>query len=196
MVVQDKAEIGSSTRDRYKITLYLNAGKNPDLTAGEELHSEFANVRDDGADAFIRRWGPLFTHAKLFDQMAVGWRDVVRAAWRGDEKALASIQKWVNSQMFTSLQFTEGRLECAPRDLMGSIFILFLRDHLSGKTTICENPDCISPYFVKRRPRQRFCSDECSSYGQRNAANKWWREHGTQWRERRKRKAKPNRRKP
>ncbi len=49
----------------------------------------------------------------------------------------------------------------------------------------CGNPDCAAPYFFAKRKRQKYCSDSCAAYGQRQAKSRWWAEHGEEWREKR-----------
>ncbi len=50
----------------------------------------------------------------------------------------------------------------------------------------CLNPACPAPYFIGRRRSQRYCSDACALPAQREFKRIWWREHGNNWRRRRK----------
>jgi hypothetical protein len=38
----------------------------------------------------------------------------------------------------------------------------FLRDQLLGRTRVCKNPNCPTPYFVYGRRRQVYCSHDCA----------------------------------
>lgn len=55
----------------------------------------------------------------------------------------------------------------------------------ADRALVCGNPDCPAPLFFRSRTkrRQRYCSLECSGFGQRAAKRKWWGGHGKQWRE-------------
>jgi hypothetical protein len=177
-----------------KITVYLQAGKNP---GKEQPHEAFVNLQDDEASiqAFARRWGPV-SHAPLMDAAKLGFRNTLRSAWRGDAGALKEVQDWINRYMFTSLKFSDGRIEMAPEDLLGTIFLLFLRDHFAGKTAICANPNCAQPFFVKSKSKQKLCElRECAAYAQRQYALKWWNEVGKKEREKRQKKARSKGRK-
>ncbi len=62
--------------------------------------------------------------------------------------------------------------------------ILHLLDS-ADRAMVCGNPQCPAPYFFRDRTkrRQRYCSLECSGFGQRAVKRKWWADHGQQWRE-------------
>ncbi len=180
-----------------KITVYLQAGQHPEITGKEQPHEALVNLQDDEASIqrFAHRWGPV-THAPIFNVGVLGWRDILRGAWRGDEAALKEVQGWINRYMFTSLKFTDGRIEMAPEDLLGTIFLLFLRDYFAGKTAICANPNCAQPFFVKGKSKQKLCeSRECAAFAQRQYALKWWNEVGKKQREKRQKKARAKGRK-
>lgn len=55
----------------------------------------------------------------------------------------------------------------------------------ADRALICGNPECPAPLFFRSRTkrRQRYCSPECSEFGQRFAKRKWWAGHGQQWRD-------------
>lgn len=46
----------------------------------------------------------------------------------------------------------------------------------------CARPDCPHRFFVARHLKQNYCSEPCSAWGQRHWKQKWWEEHGTEWR--------------
>jgi len=109
---------------------------------------------------------------------------------------MEEIQGWVKTYMNTSLAFTSGRIEMTPKDLLGTIFLLFLRDHAAGKTAICANPDCHSPYFIRKRRTQKYCeSGPCTEFAQRHYALNWWHKAGKKQREEKSEKAQNRRRK-
>jgi len=47
---------------------------------------------------------------------------------------------------------------------------------------ICANPECKAPYFVAKDLRQRFCSEICAQWGQREWKRQWWAAKGGEWR--------------
>ena len=53
-------------------------------------------------------------------------------------------------------------LEIVTKNLWDFARLNFLRDHLAGRTRVCENPGCVTPYFVYRRRRQIYCSQDCA----------------------------------
>lgn len=171
---------------QHKMVVYLAAG------GKGKPHEDLANFGDD---AFTKHWGRLCVSNPVFDSPGI-WQDKLREAWRGDLAAIEEIRKWVNAYMTTSLTFVKGRIEMAPKDFLGTIFLLFLRDRAAGKTAICENPDCVSPYFIKAKKTQKLCgSAACNAFAQRNYALNWWHKEGKKQREEKRAKAQNRRRK-
>lgn len=172
-----------------KITMYLRASRNP--ANREPVHEAFAhlNIKDDaGVQVFERTWGPIAERPMWARH---DWPEILRNAWRGNGAALAEINGWMNQYVQTSIRFVTGRIEVEPKDLLASIFLLFLRDYSAGKIAICENPDCVQPYFVKRRASQKFCeSSACKAHAQRQYALKWWDDVGKKRREKKQKKSK------
>jgi len=48
----------------------------------------------------------------------------------------------------------------------------------------CNSP-CSTPYFIAEKPRQKYCSTECSNIAKSKVRNKWWSKHGKSWRKKR-----------
>jgi hypothetical protein len=46
-----------------------------------------------------------------------------------------------------------------------------------NRALYCPNPECANPFFFARDKGQRYCSDKCAEFGQRQAKLKWWHEH-------------------
>ena len=53
------------------------------------------------------------------------------------------------------------------------------------RALVCPNPECPTPYFLRKKRRQRYCSESCSGVGQREAKRKWWTAKGEDWRKKR-----------
>lgn len=67
----------------------------------------------------------------------------------------------------------------------GSLFRLIVFELLAvpqERLRTCARPDCPHRFFVARHLRQNYCSDLCSAWGQRQWKQKWWAQHGDEWR--------------
>lgn len=65
------------------------------------------------------------------------------------------------------------------------VALIYLWENIH-RTRRCQLSDCPTPYFFQKKKGQKYCSDKCSSDAQREIQARWWREHGKQWREERK----------
>ncbi|HZR66595.1 MAG TPA: hypothetical protein VFA85_15745 [Terriglobales bacterium] len=187
MVKHNDAEITSSN----KITVYLQAGKNP---GNEQPHEALVNLQDDDVSVqqFVRHWGALST-LPMVDANRLGWRDTLRRAWRGDAAALKEIQVLTTQYMVGEFKFAHGRIELES-NLLGAIFTLFLRDYSAGRAAICANPNCTQPFFLKHRASQKFCgSDACNTYAQSQYALGYWNRDGKRKREEKRKKVQKGR---
>ncbi len=81
----------------------------------------------------------------------------------------------------------EKRIELAPppRDaFQQALLYLHSRARMARR---CRNPNCkILPYFFIEKPNQKYCSDTCFDLVRDEVNRQWWREHGADWRENRK----------
>ena len=185
----------ASSRKGRKIELFLMAGEH---SGGEQPHEALANLRseENAVKAFKAHWGELLASGKakslnlrarlgqpglLVDYVGpeTELQQRLRDAWRDDESALRYINYSIAGHMKTVWEFRKGHIEVAVDDLWSTICILFLRDHAAHKTAICANPDCKSPYFIRKRKTQKYCeSGPCTEYAQRRYALKWWNRTG------------------
>src|ERR1051326_3749852 len=157
----------------------LNAVLRVSSKDGEQPHEAFVNLRNEpeALEAFTKRWGrlqrPTFENAN-FKYL---WLEHLRAAWRDEPEGIEWVQAILGSEFFT-FNATKGRLSMEPKELLGTICILFLRDYSMGRTALCANPDCHSPYFIKKRKTQKFCeAGPCTEQAQREQKREWWRKH-------------------
>jgi hypothetical protein len=76
-----------------------------------------------------------------------------------------------------------GQLILVPRNLEDVVWLTLLQH--SRELAICGNRtgECPTPYFLKYRPRQKFCSDACALPAQREFKRKWWSAHGKEWKQ-------------
>lgn len=120
---------------------------------------------------------------RLFEQ----FRNLVRAAWIGDEAILGILLR-----VGIEEERTENRIvpdwrrsgfRYVPRTNFQAAVYELLKH--SGWARVCANPDCPSPYFIAQDHRAKFCSQDCVQTMQRTWRKKWWNQHGKQWRKRR-----------
>src|SRR2546426_10545089 len=104
---------------------------------------------------------------------------LLRRAWAGDSGALKEIEKQAADALVVRPSPEAGGVELVAKKLWSFICILFLRDHGAGRIGICANPDCASPYFLKKRRTQKLCeAGPCVAYAQRQYALRWWNAEG------------------
>jgi hypothetical protein len=191
-VAQGRTALASSKAGYAQIKVWLRTGP---PAAKEALHVAFANLRDEpeAIDAFVKRWGPVVTpwNGDAHDlQMARAFRHTLRAAWAGDKAALEMAQRHV-AKVVATIRVTGSRIEVEAAEQWVTAYLLFIQDGHAGRTAVCENPECVAPYFVRKRNTQKFCeAGPCVAYGARLRANKWWHEHGDDWRETQQKKSK------
>jgi hypothetical protein len=156
----------------------------------EQPHEAFANLRDEpeALEAFSRRYGPrkeqfmygsFHSLAPRYAKQVYSLRYDFRRAWRGEQDALEWVRNTLKAESFT-FSTHQRQIVMEPKSLLGTIFLLFLRDYAAGKTAICANPDCHSPYFIRKRRTQKYCtSGPCTEQAQREQKRLWWeRNHG------------------
>ena len=128
-------------------------------------------------------------------QAIIQLRDLLQKAWRGNATALAALRRTVE-QVGSTWSFKDGRIEITAHDAWIAVCVLFLNDYAKGFAAVCGNPKCLAPFFIKTRSSQKFCgNDACAVFGQRAGANRWWDEHGSQWREKKRKAARTKGRK-
>lgn len=169
----------SRTKHGYKITAYLPAPTPKRVGHSEraQIHVDFANLPDqpEAFQLFTRKWGPLDSSWEEYRHATkLRTRDSLRAAWRGVENSFTNPR----AMQPTELLLQKNHFQIRTHDLMATLMILFLRDHWAGKTAICANPDCVTPYFIKKRKNQKYCeAGDCTAQAQREQKKRWWREN-------------------
>jgi hypothetical protein len=174
------------------LTVYLRHRK-----GSEPPHEALVNLRDDAFHSFTKKWG-RFLPEGAYDALSgsdladvsliTGYRDLLRKAWNEDKAALKAVRDDLY-HAFVNIRINE-RIELEIADLRNEICLLFLQDHLAGKTGFCGNPKCENPYFIKKKVTQKFCDVRaCVTYAQRQYALRWWNAEGKKQREQRRKKA-------
>lgn len=136
-------------------------------------------------EAFVRKYGVVSGHIRedgTFDEDAAHFtdaQDMLRKAWRGDTDAIKEIEQQVRVALEVSPSVRAKGLEITTENLWTFICVLFLLDEAAGKVGVCGNPECVSPYFLRKRKDQKYCErEQCSAYAQRQYALGWWDRKG------------------
>ncbi len=198
-VAQGGRNLASSTKSGYtEMRVFLQTGP---ATAREYLHVAFANMLDapEAIAAFVKKYGPIVSEGtgdehgpwEAHDlKISRAMRDGLRTAWAGEKEAVARVQRAVK-HLLATITVNGTRIEIHPRESWVAAYLLFLQDYSEGKPGICANPECAAPYFIRKRNTQKYCdAGPCLAYGARQRANKWWGEHGGDWRESKTKKSK------
>jgi len=142
-------------------------------------------VKAKVVEAFVKKYGLVsgsigvgesFTEDVVYFADA---QDILRRAWMGDIEAIREIEQQVADVLEAVAAVKPQGIELVTENLWSFICVLFLLDHAAGKTGVCGNPDCFTPYFIHKRTDQKYCGrQECSSYAQNRYALGWWERKG------------------
>jgi len=102
---------------------------------------------------------------------------MLRLAWHGDRATILPMMQAVKRAEYNVILPREIRNDLtilATRDLWKFTCFLFLLDHWAGRTNVCANQNCVTPYFIKQRKDQAYCKHACAVVGTnaRRAAEK------------------------
>lgn len=115
-------------------------------------------------------------------------RDGLRAIWEAEDEYTAAWRLFHLHYTLHRLAGATDKPQLQPPPIHAPIHQAI---HWLGKRFTklrkCANPDCKAPFFVADRGTRRYCSDLCSDAGQLEVKRRWFREHGAQWRAKRKR---------
>ena len=183
-------------------TLMVRFGKRASI-----MLVEFANCRPDPAAflRFKRRWERVSLLKWKGDHEGfLSCQRLVREVWEGKKKGIEWMQ--VMSGLGIELgdyiveeheripappiavDWEAGQVVLCPRNLEDLVWLTLLQH--SHRLGICatKNDGCATPYFLKYRPQQEFCSEACALPRQREFKRRWWAEHGKGWERKRRRK--------
>jgi hypothetical protein len=119
---------------------------------------------------FTRRYGPLVlsrSNEKLLvpidgvkdrqKLLQTTWRDGISEFSEEGAKASRTIDSWL------PIKLSPWKRECLVTSfaLWPYTCFLFRDDFFHRRTHVCTNPNCLTPYFIKSRRDQTFCSVEC-----------------------------------
>jgi len=129
---------------------------------------------------------------ETIDKIATA-QNLLRLAWKGDPDALNVHIKTELDSGFEIVAFDvrpdiagrKGEALLQTDDLWAFICYLVLLDHVHDRTGFCANPECVAPYYLKRRRTQVICeAGPCTAWAQRQYALKWWNTVGSKRRKR------------
>jgi hypothetical protein len=162
-----------------------------------KLLTDFANKDLEG---FASKWseGVGTTWIGGVESFAESQR-VVREVWEGKMGGAQAVSWGLgliadrpeyqgSSMQLIRVDWERSSLFLTPRDLNEYVWLSLLQ--YSQRLGLCENHggDCKNHYFVKIKPNQKFCTEECALPAQREFKRQWWDSHGQQWRRKRAKK--------
>lgn len=191
-----------------EITVHLITGQPKKVF---EPHVELANLPQSDPKAiqqFTKRWGPLLdVDFRIQELLRDDWRGGFDAShnrpyWMGNTFAMdgpaaffsprdtKELRRLAPTQGFSAtIWITAGRIEVEPNRVVHTALLLYMRDRERGKTAICANPECETPYIVRERKNRKVCGDpKCVAYLARPQKKRWWDANGEAWRARRKKR--------
>jgi hypothetical protein len=153
------------------------------------LIEDFLNWPSDPQSVlhFTRKYGPLQISPVEGKEFEVSWHP-----WTLDQRRLRSL--WRQKSFFDlnerersngTLAFRNGWLTYTAANLYVYLYMDLVTCE-AKRLRICKRSDCPYPYFIAGHLKQRFCSDKCAEWGQREWKKQWWAEHGAAWRQERK----------
>ncbi len=120
----------------------------------------------------LRGGDPLWAEAETFEyaqRLRQVWVDAEESRFRAAEATLNEIFKASDPLQ----KETFGHLEFGADNFPGQIVLAILENWTD--MAVCVNPDCPERYFLAKRSTQRYCErGECTKYGLRKKAKKWW----------------------
>lgn len=160
----------------------------------KEMLLDFVNTRPERASyrRFKRRWEDA--DGFKWPGKEDGFRatqQIARAIWSGQKRGIEGLQMALNlglKQIGDSepgisapvyIDWQAGALFLAPGDLKELVWLTMLQ--YSQRLGVCANKahSCPTPYFIRRKPDHKYCSDACAAPSQREFKLRWWhRERG------------------
>jgi hypothetical protein len=161
------------------------------------LIEEFLNWPSDPSAIlhFTRKYGPLRAKPVEGKEFKFSWFE-----WTLDQRRLRSM--WERRRVFQPQEWEQsnGSLLLQKDGLTyraENLYAYLCMDLVTcepKRLRKCKRPDCTNPYFIAGHLKQRFCSDICAEWGQREWKKQWWKEHGEEWRNNRAKQMKLKRR--
>lgn len=154
---------------------------------------DFANLQPGQFEWFLTHWEDPLVWSGGNEALENAQR-LVREIWLGKQKGneggiidsqLATLAPQGDSSGRLLLaDWRTGSFWLSSPYLNAYVWLTLLQFH--DQLAICANKEtCVTPYFIKRRKDQKFCSEDCAVMRQREHKLHWWKEHGEEWRAKR-----------
>lgn len=148
----------------------------------QRLLVELANSHEDLARFRTKLAGRFQPEANA---MYVSGRRDLRAIW-SDAVSTGQKQQYVDAWLYAALGRPDkpgiwaplkvGHLILNPLSFPAQFVAAILEN--SQRFAVCENPECVAPFFLAKRRTQKFCErGECTRYAQNQYALRWWKEN-------------------
>lgn len=159
---------------------WIGEAENP-----SKLAESFANYPDTDIRIvkFTKTYGPLmdeFDFDRRFGFTLADWRKnqaLFRRNWERQMKSGTGAFQSLGKQG-EGLAYADGRLWYQVSTLWELMFFGLLiqpRDLLRK----CLRPDCPNPYYIAHHREQRYCSEPCAHWAQRQWKRDWWNRVGS-----------------
>ena len=150
--------------------------------AGERAQQELMDVLANGDFRFFRKhWS-----AKIYRLSESEFKTVqeqLRHVWNPDtqtEKKNGILVEWLraNGGATARADWDRGLIWVNPNNLTAELASLMITK--KSRLSVCQNPECASPYFVAPKKGRKYCEQGgCTAYAQRKYAREsWQRKHG------------------
>jgi hypothetical protein len=176
----------SIRKDAELLVSFANARREDFARIVQSVHKATGKVWQGGIEDFVQ------TQERI-REVWEGKRDGGEAVALG--LGLVRDHSDCDSKVVPEVDWKHSTMRILGKDLNAYMWLLLLEN--SKRLCVCENvgTDCQHPYFIQKKPNQRFCSSECAVPSQREFKRKWWGEHGEQWRNERSQKVKRSKKK-
>ncbi len=140
------------------------------LLGYQELIREIWKASNEGE----RRYFTFMLRSRLYDALIAQARDLIpKTVERSADGQFKRVAPW------------RTEYSAIMRSLPATSFddVIDRLAALAGRTKVCGNSACETPYFIAARKSQRYCNEKCANVFQQRAKREWWRQHGKEWRQ-------------
>jgi hypothetical protein len=189
MDTRNDLESKYSTVSRRETPLFVLA-RQVDPKRAENFLNELANLRSQDSDAvkrFTRRFKEFCPGHFPRPSGTPSVRDELVIAWK--EPTTRDREAWLFNALADALHFGLSGNNDQPQDRQKWTNIcaaIWQGAKVADRMRVCGNPECPAPYFIARKRSHKYCSQACAAPAIRELKRTWWKEHGREWTEARK----------
>lgn len=141
----------------------------------EKLLKDFANCKLERCARFLKDHPEVVIYAPETYRMINGKPFLtVEAKFDELQQLLRSAWRELDSYKFKMLCFSFMTLCRSGRELGSVERAVFHFIDVHERLRYCENAECKTPHYFKRKKNQKFCCKECAKPAQRASKRKWW----------------------